>query len=124
MNTQKIDDVNVAALLFRLKFEQWRKAIQQVRKNGKTQFIYFFNSSSIDGKWKLNDVLSAWINEDYVADNPECEISAIKQFVENRTILLAEIKSGKGELVEVSEGGVTAFINPAAPEDKIKTLLS
>ncbi len=124
MNTLKIDDVNIAAMLCTLGFDQERKAIQIKKRNGKIQFVYFFKPSSNCGQHNLKECLEAWSDESFIKENPFHELSVIKIFNLNRLQMIAEIKAKKGMLTEVVEDGVTGLFNLEAPEAELQKLMS
>ena len=124
MNTQKIDDVNVAAMLFTIGFTQDRKAIQLKKRNGKVKFVYFFKSRSECGEYQIKECLEAWGDDLFVEQNPFHPLSVIKAHTHNRNQLLSEIKSGAGTLTEVEHGSGSALINLAASTESLEGLCS
>lgn len=113
-----IDDASVAAMLFTLGFTQTRKAIQIEKANGKTKYVYFFKDVSEDETYKLKDVLEKWEDKTYHLENPSEELSIIKMFFNNKNVILDEIKSGAGLMLEVENNGVNALINAhSAPHE-------
>tara|TARA_R110001599_G_scaffold83147_1_gene223567 strand:+ start:153 stop:548 length:396 start_codon:yes stop_codon:yes gene_type:complete len=124
LQTQQINDVNIAAAMFSLGFEQERTAIQIKKRNGRIQFVYFFKPKSTCGRYVLKECLAAWTDENFLAENPFHELSAMRAFSENRFQLLGEIKAQQGMLTEVSSDGVEGLINLAAPKENLQKLFS
>ena len=124
LSTQKIEDVNIAAAMFSLGFEQERTAIQIKKRNGRIQFIYFFKPKSTCGRYTLKECLAAWTCDDFIAENPFHELTAMRVFSENRFQMLGEIKAQQGMLTEVSEDGVDGLINLASKKEELEKLFS
>ena len=122
--TQKIDDVNIAAMLFTLGFEQERTAIQIKRRNGKIQFVYFFKPKSECDSYSLKECLEAWDDESFLEANPFHELTVVKTFNENRLQLLTEIKANQGMLTEVAHDGADGLINLAAKKEELQKFFS
>jgi hypothetical protein len=124
VSTQKIDDVNVAAMLCSLGFEQSHTAMQVKRNNGRVQFVYFFNAKSTCGRYKLNECLEAWTCETFMEKYPLHELTVMRIFNENRNQMLSEIKAGQGMLTSMTVDGVDALVNLAAPKAELQKLFS
>ena len=124
LSTQKIEDVNIAAAMFSLGFEQERKAVQIKKRNGKIQFIYFFKPKSNCGRYILKECLEAWTDETFIAENPFHELTVMRVFSENRFQMLGEIKAKQGMLTEVTHDDGDALINLAASKEELQKLFS
>lgn len=123
MTTQKIDDVNIAAMVCSLGFSQERNAIQIQKRNGKIQFVYFFKPTSDCGQYKLKECLEAWTDDDFINENPFHELSVMKTFNLNRLQLLGEIKAKKGMLTEFDGDGVSGLINLESTAAELQKLM-
>ena len=124
VSTQTIDDVNIAAAMFSLGFEQEHDAIQIKKRSGRIQFVYFFKPKSTCGRYVLKECLEAWTDENFLVENPFHELSVMRIFNENRFQMLGEIKAQRGMLTEVSSDGVDGLINLAAPKEELQKLFS
>lgn len=116
------EDLSLASALLSVGVKLKGHPHKILKPSGKTQFIFLLEDRTTDGETRTSDLINAWSDDDYITNNPDCPFAYIKQFFNNREILLDEVKSGKDGYIQTEDNGMIALVNKNASPEQIQNL--
>lgn len=115
-------DLTLASALLTMGCKLITDAVHTRKEDGTDQYIFLFSEKSNCGEYKTRDLISAWYNDNYFKENPECVFAAIKVANANRQTLLDEVKGREVDYLQVVENGRVTLVNANATEEQVTEL--
>jgi len=120
-NFLSTDNLALASAILAMGIPLQTEALKIQKDNGKTKYVFLFEDSNEDGDVKTNDLIKAWNDPDFPANNTEDPFAFIICAFRNREKMLDELKQHKGYL-EVKEGGRIALVSKDATAENVQEL--